>query len=51
MPKKPALSLFLSNLRLKLLEDCGLDTAPEVDPGRSSGAVDGKEEKTHPRPL
>lgn len=44
MPWKTALSLFLSTLRLKLLEDSSLDPAPEVDPGKDSGAADGKGE-------
>lgn len=48
-PQKPALSLFLSTLRLKLLEDSSLDT--EVDPGRDSSATDGKGEEFHSCPL
>lgn len=35
------LLLGRDQLRLKLLEDCGLDTAPEVDPEKDSGAADG----------
>lgn len=47
MFQKPALSLFLSILRLKLLEDSSLDIAPEADPGNDSGAMDGKGERFH----
>lgn len=55
MPWKPALSLFLTTLRLKFLEDSSLDTAVEVGPGKDSDATDG-EANAHPslpskRPL
>lgn len=51
VPQKPALPLSLSTLRLKLLEDSSLDTAPDVDPGKDSSAVDGKREGFHSCPL
>lgn len=51
VPYKPALSLFLSTLRLKLLEDSSLDTDPELGPGKDSGATDGKGEGLHSYPL
>lgn len=44
MPWKPALSLFLTTLRLKLLEDSSLDTAVDMGPGKDSDATDGKGE-------
>lgn len=45
MSWKPALSLFLTTLRLKLLEDSSLDTEVEVGPGKDSDATDGKGER------
>ncbi|XP_050014897.1 rasGAP-activating-like protein 1 isoform X2 [Alexandromys fortis] len=41
VPWKPALSLFLTTLRLKLLEDSSLDTAVDMGPGKDSDATDG----------